>query len=54
MPFIVELIISVCILIGIYTTIASLLESPRIISYVKHLHEQFEENLYGDKIDELK
>lgn len=49
MPLIVEIIISVCILIGLYFVVGSLLESPRVVSYVKHLEEQFEKNLYEDK-----
>lgn len=49
MPYIVELILSVLILIGIYFLVASILENPRMGSYVEHRHKQFEKNLYGDQ-----
>jgi hypothetical protein len=45
MPLIVEIIISVCILIGLYCVVGRLMESPRVISYAEHLEEQFEKNL---------
>lgn len=45
MPLIVEIILSVCILIGLYCVVGRLLESPRVVSYAEHLEEQFEKNL---------
>lgn len=45
MPFIVEIIISVCILIGLYCVVGRFLESPQVVSYAEHLEEQFERNL---------
>lgn len=48
MPLMVEIIISACILIGLYFVIGRLLESPRVVRYAEHLEEQFEKNLYED------
>jgi hypothetical protein len=51
MSLIVETVMSVCILTGIYIVVSNLMDSPRILSYSKHLYEQFEKNLYEDKCE---
>jgi hypothetical protein len=49
MRLIVEIMMSVCILIGLYIVVGRVLESPRLFRYTKHLEEQFEKNRNEDK-----
>lgn len=51
MSLIVQTAMSIFILTGIYIVVSTLMDSPRILSYSKHLYEQFEKNLYEDKCE---
>ncbi|CAI6081607.1 hypothetical protein PAECIP112173_03264 [Paenibacillus sp. JJ-100] len=52
MSLIVEIIIAVCLLTGLYMALSRLLDSQRIHDYSRHLYEQFVKNLDGDPCKE--
>ncbi|MGZ7440174.1 hypothetical protein [Paenibacillus sp. TH7-28] len=45
MSIIVQAVLGVCILIGVYFAVKGVVESPRTQIYAKRLHEKFSRNI---------
>ncbi|WP_178075905.1 hypothetical protein [Paenibacillus oralis] len=48
MSIIVQAVLGVCILIGVYFAVRGVAESPRTPIYARRLHEKFSRNINGN------
>ncbi|CAM4428226.1 Uncharacterised protein [Paenibacillus macerans] len=48
MSIIVQAVLGICILIGVYFAVRGAVESPRTHIYARRLHEKFTRNVHGN------